>query len=466
MKNLDFLNPVEDIYTLPFGERWMLFSPRTMTSAMVNEAAVKALAAFTVDPVSGTPGAIKSLFERLTDNPRSLNQYAASLEKLVIIPTRSCNMRCVYCDFDPLAIKNTTLDPGLACKLIDYSAERLAPKPSSVLRIHFFGGEPLVARQCVETAVHYSRMVCAWRNLVPWFEITTNGFFDPTAIPLIGDYMDSAVISIDGNAPFHDFNRRRPDGSGTYGVVSKNIRSLSRFPVELSLRACITQQSVDAMTDIASHFCQEFDFDLLCFEMMTPNPPSCRAGLTPPDARRFAAGVLKAEAIAGKYNVRVIQGPSELVGPRRTSCPVGLGTLMLTPEGLLTACYLETQRWTSLGIDPVLGRVDPDSGPIIEPEKIDGIAALLDSKPRCNKCFCRHTCAGGCHIEQTSPGCSLEYDNRCRATRMVTAGRLLRNLEGQTAAEAFVDNPGAVQSIADHPDDRLSTWILREKEKK
>ena len=458
---------MEDIYTLPFGDRWMVFSPKTMTCAMVNKAAVKALAAFTANPADTAvhaAGAIKTLFERLTHNPRSLDQDAASLEKLVIIPTRACNMRCVYCDFEPSAANNKTLDPLLACKLIDYSAERLAP--SSVLRVHFFGGEPLVARQCVETAVHYSRMVCARQNLVPWFEMTTNGFFDPTAVPLIGDYMDSAVISMDGNAPFHDFNRRRPDGSGTYGVISENIRRLSRFPVELSLRACITQRSVGAMTDIASHFCREFDFDVLCFEMMTPNDSSRRAGLVPPDARDFAAGVLKAAAIAGKYNVRVIQGPSELVGPRRTSCPVGLGTLMLTPEGVLTACYLETRRWTGLGLDPVLGHVDPDSGPLIEPEKMDGITALLDATPRCKKCFCRYTCAGGCHIDQTFPGCSLEYDNRCRATRMITAGRLLGNLEGPTAAEAFADDPGAGQSIADHPDDRLSAWVLTGNAKK
>jgi radical SAM protein with 4Fe4S-binding SPASM domain len=136
---------------------------------------------------------------------------------------------------------------------------------------------------------------------------------------------------------------------------------------------------------------------------------------------------------------------------------------MLNPEGLLTACYLETERWTSRGIDPVIGRVDPVSGVMIDLQKLDTIAGLLETKPRCNRCFCRYTCAGGCHIEQTPPGCSLEYDNRCRATRLITAGRLLRNLDIE-AAELFTMQTSMMRKLADSPDDRLAAWILGEKQ--
>ena len=150
-----------------------------------------------------------------------------------------------------------------------------------MLRIHFFGGEPLVARPCVETVVHYARMVCARKGVTPWFEITTNGLFDPTALSFVGDYFDSAVISLDGAESAHDFNRQRADGGGTYSAISENIRRLSRYPVELSLRTCVTNRSVDSMTTIASHFCSEFDFDILCFEMLASNESARDAGLRP-----------------------------------------------------------------------------------------------------------------------------------------------------------------------------------------
>jgi uncharacterized protein len=458
VKDPAFHTALDDVYALPLGEKWLLVSPHNRTCALVNRAAVEAVAACAAGDTANAPVPVKNLWRQLSEPSANPRHSPPALEKLVIIPTRSCNMRCVYCDFGTPGAPARTLDPRLACRLIDHFAAKPPSTSPAILRIHFFGGEPLVARSCVETVVHYARMVCARAGLTPWFEITTNGLFDSTAVPLIGDYMDSAVISLDGAASAHDFNRRRADGSGTYSAIAANIRQLSRYPVELSLRTCVTSQTVDGMTAVASSFCSEFEFDLLCFEMLVPNGPAHEAGLSPPNPYHFAAGVLKAEELAISYGVSVIHGPSELAGPRKTSCPLGRGTLMLNPDGLLTACYLETQRWTNRGIDPVIGRVDPVSGPMIETQKLDAIARLLDSKPRCARCFCRYTCAGGCHIEQTPPGCSLDYDDHCRATRLITAGRLLRNLEGAAAAEEFAEQPSAMRGVAENLDDRLATW--------
>ena len=459
MRDSAFRVAPEDICAIPMDGRWMLVSLHNLTSAMVNLAAVKALAACAARDADSPPETILDLWQQLSEAPATPRCPPSAPEKLVIIPTRSCNMRCVYCDFGTSVKHASTLDPRLACRLIDEVVAKLPSTSPAMLRIHFFGGEPLVARPCLETVVHYARMLCARKGLTPWFEITTNGLLEPTAVSFIGDYMDSVVISLDGAESTHDFNRRRADGGGTYSAISANIRRLSRYPVELSLRTCVTSRSVDSMAAIASHFCSEFEFDLLCFEMLVPTESARDAGLEPPDPDRFAAGVLKVETLAAPHGVHIVHGPSELTGPRVTSCPVGRGTLMLNPEGMLTACYLEPERWTSRGLDPVVGRVDPVSGPMIEQQKLDAIAGLLDSKPRCARCFCRHTCAGGCHIDQTPPGCSLEYDDRCRATRIITAGRLLRNLEGMAAAEAFAKQPSAMRGVAENPDDRLTAWM-------
>jgi uncharacterized protein len=425
---------------------------------MVNRSAAAALASCARNETICASQPLRDLWEQLSDFVPVPTAEPPTPEKLVIIPTRACNMSCVYCDFGKLGGQKAMLDPRLACRLIDEIAAKPPATSPAMLRIHFFGGEPLVARCCVETVVHYARMICARSNLIPWFEITTNGYLDASAVPFIGDYMDSAVISLDGNQALHDAIRRRANGCGTYAEIAENIHHLSRFPIELSLRTCITNRSVGAMTEIASHFCSEFEFDQLCFEMLVPNESTSDAGLAPPDPSRFAAGVLKAETLAAAHGVRVIHGPSQLTGPRATSCPVGRGTLMLNPDGLVTACYLEAERWRNRGLDPVVGRVDPDSGPIIETRKLDAIIELLKSKPRCARCFCRHTCAGGCHIEQTPPGCSLDYDDRCRATRLITTGRLLRDLEGTLAVDAFIDQPVAMRRLTEHPDDRLGTW--------
>lgn len=449
---------MEAIYAVPIGTRWLLAAPHSGNYALVNRAAVAAVATCAVGRPDDTPESIRHLWGQLSATSDPACPPPPVEEKLVIIPTRACNMQCIYCDFVASEKRAATLDPRVACKFVDDAIARATTGDQDTLRIHFFGGEPLVARRCVETIVHYTRMACARRGLTPWFEVTTNGLLDRTAVPFIGDYMDSAVISLDGAVATHDFNRRRLDGRGTYSAIAANIRRLSKFPVELSLRACITDRSVDDIPAIAAHFCAEFEFDILSFEMLAPNESAHSAGLSPPDPRRFAAGVLQAESVAAAHGVRVVHGPSELTGPRTTSCPLGRGTRMLNPEGQLTACYLEPMRWQKRELDLVIGQVDSTSGVRVDSRKLDAIVRLVESKPRCARCFCRHTCAGGCHVDQTPPGCSVEYDDRCRATRVITAGRILRNLEGSKAAEEFARQPAWLHAVAESADDRLATW--------
>lgn len=464
-------SPGGDLYALPILERWLLFAPRTWGAALVNRAAVKAVAGL------GTAGLGASGLGAATLGTATLGTAAlgtAALEageagdpfpwpqqepsKIVIIPTRSCNMRCVYCDFAGEDSPQTTLEAGLACRLVDYFADRLRERGEETLRVHFFGGEPLLARSCLETIVHYVRALCACANLTPWFELTTNGLLDQGIIPFVGDYMDSVVLSLDGLEDLHDYNRRRPDGSGTYAQIAAAIRQLSGYPAELALRMCVTDRSAGVVAQVAERLCGEFEFDLLSFEMLAENETATAHGLRSPDPLTFAAGVLRAEEAARAHGVRVIHGPSEIGRPRLTCCPLGLGTIMLAPEGELTACYLNRRRWEKRGLDLHLGRVDAAQGVLIDEGKLHAIAALLQAKSRCRRCFCRYTCAGGCHIDQTPPGCSLEYDDRCRAIRVVTAGRILRSLGCAEEVDRLLDHPSALRALVDHPDDRLAYW--------
>jgi uncharacterized protein len=450
--------PTPRLYAVPIEGRWLVWAPQVRMAAVVNRSAVTQLAKGLAGDIGGLSGDLRDLWDAFTRQPSPEEGREHTVGKLVILPTRACNMRCVYCDFSAATAAPTVLDPVLACRLIDYAVAQLYNRGQRTLRVHLFGGEPLVARECTETVVHYARALCARTGLMPWFELTTNGLFDSAVVPFIGDYIDSVVVSLDGTLDLHDFNRRRRDGSGTYAQIAANIRRLASFPVELCLRTCVTNRSADVMAELAAGFCAEFTPDVLSFEMLAENSCGREAGLSAPDPYAFAAGVLAAEAFASRQGVRVVHGPSELAGPRTSSCPLGQGTLMLAPDGRLTACYLDPGRWTERGLDLIVGHVDALTGVSVDHEKQASVVELVRSKPRCSRCFCRHTCAGGCHVDQTPPGCSREYDNRCRAIRVITAGRLLRSLGIQEDANALANEPSAMQEVANHPDDRLFQW--------
>ena len=58
------------------------------------------------------------------------------------------------------------------------------------------------------------------------------------------------------------------------------------------------------------------------------------------------------------------------------------------------------------GLELSLGRVDATGAVRLNTRRLGAIARATAVKSRCEKCFCRYTCAGGCHVEQTPPGCS------------------------------------------------------------
>jgi uncharacterized protein len=447
-----------EVYAIPVVGRWLLFSPQTWTAAVVNRSAVTAISRQLSGGHNALTGDLGQLFQALTCGPPGGMAPEPTSEKLVIIPTRTCNMRCVYCDFGAANTPRTVLEPQLACRMVDYYAMHMRTRPEGTLHIHFFGGEPLIARECMETVVHYARSLCARTGMIPWFEVTTNGLFEPGAEAFVGDYFDSVVVSLDGTRDCHDYNRRGFAAKGTYTEIAANIRRLSGYQVELCLRMCVTNRSVGRMAEIAEWFFSEFEFDVLSFEMLVENERGRRFGLYAPDPYAFAAGVLKAEAAALKQGVRVVHGPSELVGPRLTSCPLGQGTLMLSPDGRVTACYLDPERWTARGLDLVIGHVDAVTGVSVDGAVQAKVDALLRSKPRCERCFCRFTCAGGCHVDQTPPGCSQDYDSRCRAIRVITAGRILRSLGCEEDADLLAERRSDMQALACNPDDHLVCW--------
>ncbi len=454
------VTPNGDVYALPLNDRWLVFAPATWTVAVVNHTALGQLAQC-LEPARTAPTLeALELWQTLTVPPPGGPAFPGMPDpaKLIIMPTRACNLRCVYCDFGSADAPITLLDPAVAAVLVEHVAADLRARGERMLRVHFFGGEPMVAWRVVERIVAETRSIAGRYGLTPWFEVTTNGVFRTEVADFLGDEVDSVVVSLDGDRAMHDASRQRPDGTGTYAEVAATVRRLQRAPIELCLRACVTDRSVDAMPAIAEHFCTAFAPAAISFEMLAESGASLAAGLAAPDPLAFARGLAAAERIAAAYDVRVVHGPSELVGPRATSCPLGTGALMLWPDGAITGCYLDPGRWRSRGLELSLGRVLPDGRVRVDVARLGRIEAALAVKPRCERCFCRYTCAGGCHVDQTPPGCALEFDARCQAIRLITAARLLTRVGCEDEARTLLASDSAAEALALHADDRLGTW--------
>ena len=452
-----------DVYAIPVADRWLVYGPLAKTAAIVNETGVGCLVEARTNSRTAESLELRELAEALVDrsgHPGDLPAHTPCPSKLVILPSRQCNMQCTYCDFSADRAIRLMLDPAMGCRAADYVARCLERAGESVLHVHFFGGEPLVARSAVDVIVHYVRALCARRGMTPRLEVTTNGKVDPAYALFVGDYFDSVVLSFDGLPEFQDHNRRNLDGSGTFDEVAEAIRRLSRCSAELCLRVCITDRSVGRMGDILSFICENFDVDVVNFETLAANERSEAAGLVPPDPYEFAKGFLKARQAAQEYGVRVVNGPTELARCRYSSCPVGTDAIMVMPDGMVTACYLPQERWLEQGLDFSLGLVSPEQGIQIDVSKLLGLREHVRRKPRCERCFCRWSCAGGCHVAQTPAGCSPRLGGSCVQTRLITAGLLLSQLHCDALLQTLLEDAESTARLALHDDDRLAAWRL------
>ncbi len=450
-----------EVFALPLQDRWLVFAPGTWSAALMNHSALGALAEC-LEPDHRAPSLeALELFQALTiAAPDARHVRADASPKLVIMPTRACNIACVHCDFGAADAPLTVLDPRVAYPLIDRVAASLgrARGGDRTLRVHFFGGEPVVALRSLQAIVAHARAAARRHGMRARFELTTNGVCGEAARRFLGEEIDTVVVSLDGDEATHDAMRPRRDGRGTFAEVAETIRVLRRYPIELCLRTCVTDRSVEAVPMLAERFSAEFSPDAIAFEPLAETDGARAAGLHAPDPYAFARGFMAAEAIAAEHEVRVVSGPAELVGPRATSCPLGTGSLMLWPDGAITACYLDPGRWRSRGLELSLGRVDASGAVRVNSERLARIASSLADTPRCARCFCRYTCAGGCHVEQTPPGCAPEYDDRCVATRLITACRLMVTIGVGSEAADMLFSASAAEALALHADDRLRSW--------
>ena len=437
-------------FLVPILDRWLVYAPLNKIAAITNASGAKALRSG--DGSRGS-GPLADLLDLLRQSPAAIprpldGDICPSF--LGIMPTRGCNLACVYCNFGGPTAAKVHMKPEIAVSAVDWMAERLVTAGRTHFQIHFFGGEPFISPEIVDIVAHRVRYQSARHNLIPYLDASTNGVFSDSRCEFVGDYFGGVVLSFDGPAEFHDRHRPAFEGRPSFDVVSRTAKRLGAMPLDLCLRVCITDDSVGEMTNITRWMIESFRPAVVNFESLTPGVLAERAGLKVPDPYRFAIHCVEAYRVAERMGVRAVYSAAETERARLSFCPVGTDAVIVSPDGRASACYLLPEDWQARGLDMDVGQVHSDGRVFIDQAGLTRARHLPLQKPRCEGCFCQWTCAGGCHVNQTYPGCSAEYTAFCLQTRLITACLLLRDLGCEDLVDELLASRRAMEKLATH----------------
>ncbi|MDY0143108.1 MAG: radical SAM protein [Bacteroidales bacterium] len=175
---------------------------------------------------------------------------------ILIQPTDSCNLDCLYCYKGDKSSSFMTED--LMLKILAESISYNSNRNNPTLFI-WHGGEPsILPTDFYHKAFDFTSSNFKGQKIT--HTIQTNGF------RLREDLMDLCIqnnvsisISLDGPAHYHDRIRFTKDGKGTHDSIMKNIEKAQKKGIELGILMSITNDNLSYIRDMFD-FCKQNGF--------------------------------------------------------------------------------------------------------------------------------------------------------------------------------------------------------------
>ncbi len=349
---------------------------------------------------------------------------APVLKSLCLNICHDCDLRCRYCfaSTGSFGGKRSMMSFETGAKALDYVLEHSGNR--KFLEVDFFGGEPLLNIKVVKQLVAYGREREKEYGKTFRFTFTTNCVgLTPEISAWAEDNNISVVLSHDGRPEVHDRQRVFPNGSGSYDVVTKNIKYFLAHNRRGNaiVRGTYTAYNKDFCEDI-KHWL-ELGFPRLSMEpaVELDGPRKLHEEDLPGLKEEYwkLANLFQQRREEGKpfdffhFKLDLTHGPC--LPKRLTGCGAGYEYMVVTPEGDLYPCHQFVGRE-----EYKLGTVDegvwPESKEIVDKFR----NAHVYNKESCRGCWARFFCSGGCHANADlfHHDIMQPYEMGCRISRM------------------------------------------------
>lgn len=192
------------------------------------------------------------------------SRYDTSVLSLTITPTMVCNFRCVYC-FENGHYGQGKMNVSVQNKIIEFVQKEICHVEKLV--ITWYGGEPLMAMDVVESLTPRLRKLCNEHHVEYSASMVTNGYLLNLDMckRLQRCYVEDVQITLDGDRETHD--RRRPlvNGSGSFDVIMSNLEEI-HGKIGISIRINIDQFNKESVQRIVDELQERNIYqDVFCY---------------------------------------------------------------------------------------------------------------------------------------------------------------------------------------------------------
>ena len=215
---------------------------------------------------------MRLIVEDSVDESNLVNYYfwESQQYELMVLPivTRHCNFRCTYCYED---FQDKKMEPEIYDILLSEIERLIELKGYKVVRISFFGGEPLLEYEAI---IHFSEKmndVAASKNITYIGGMSTNGFLltEEKLKKLTSLNVKNYQITVDGLEDTHDRLRPQLGGQGSWQEIMQNLCDAQRSGLDfhISIRTNFDENIEERAEEYLDYMTKYFKEDKrFCFQ--------------------------------------------------------------------------------------------------------------------------------------------------------------------------------------------------------
>lgn len=312
----------------------------------------------------------------------------------VIAPTLACNFACPYC--------YETAKPGFMSQQIqDKLLEQIqeATKKKQGVHITWYGGEPLLAKDIIDSFSEKAIKMCEEEGVEYGAYIVTNGYLiDDEIIKLFKRAkITGAQITIDGPPDIHNLRRKLKNSSEpTFERILDNVKTVMEGGIKnITLRINVDKTNLDRIDELLDIF-DEKGLKEVAVNLghVTAYTEACSSVVDNClNMQEYADGDSKYQKIMHDRGYRVAGNYPYYPGIKQNYCCADHeGAYVIDPEGYMYKC------WNDVGIvEKAVGNVcvETPSDKMFS-NNINYILWSPFEYKECTECNILPVCMGGC----------------------------------------------------------------------